>query len=351
MKIYYPPNHYIKSERANLFPLLKPFLKGNEFSDAQRVEMYAISKSDVTFVENLEMAELAILPMSWNYYVSYKKQDLAITFIKQANSLNLKVWMVLFGDYGIKIPEFKNTLVFRANGYRSKLPQTHQGIPVFIEDPLKKQFGTKSVLLKEYHKNPTVGFCGLASNHYGNALKTLIKIAVKNILSHFNLSQKTPEALLAASYLRSTCLKKLQQHPEIKDNFIIRKKYRAGAKTQAQRKQSTAEFYNNMKNSDYILCVRGAGNFSVRLYETLAMGRIPIYIHTNGLLPLENTIKWKEHVVWVNYNEVDKIAEKVLAFHQNLNPKTFSELCKKNRMLWETKLQTGSFFKTIINTA
>ena len=65
------------------------------------------------------------------------------------------------------------------------------------------------------------------------------------------------------------------------------------------------EFYENMVSSDYIVCVRGGGNFSVRLYETLAMGRIPIFINTDCLLPLNKSIDWKKHVVWIEREDID----------------------------------------------
>ena len=36
-----------------------------------------------------------------------------------------------------------------------------------------------------------------------------------------------------------------------------------------------------MLASPYILCVRGAGNYSARFYEALALGRIPVLVNTS----------------------------------------------------------------------
>ncbi|MEE4247598.1 MAG: exostosin family protein, partial [Kangiellaceae bacterium] len=128
-------------------------------------------------------------------------------------------------------------------------------------------------------------------------------------------------------------------------------KYRAGIKTNKDGHPTSLEFYENIKNSDYVVCMRGAGNFSNRFYETLAMGRIPVFINTDCLLPLEEVIQWKNHVVWVEYNEREKITEKILEFHSILNEESMNALFDANRRLWRDHLQRSSYFKTLLNEA
>ena len=81
-------------------------------------------------------------------------------------------------------------------------------------------------------------------------------------------------------------MKYLEQENMIITNFIYRKKYRAGAKSQKDLQSTTLEYYENLLDSDYILCIRGAGNFSIRLYETLMVGRIPIFVNTRLYLAI-----------------------------------------------------------------
>lgn len=347
MKIHYPKITYNKADRPQLFPLLKPFIKKGEFNDEQRIDIYAISERDIMFVDNLEEADVAILTMSWNYYVTKKKKEEALDYINLAKSLEKRVWMVLLGDVGLPLPDFKNVIVFRASGYRSKLPETHQGLPIFIPDPLRTYFSATNLTERMYSNNPKVGFCGLASDNKWEAFKTLLKIALKNIGYYLKIHHQTPENVISAPYFRFQCIKLLKADQRINDNIILRDQYRAGAKTKEQRKKSSLEFYNNILESDYVLCVRGAGNFSVRLYETLAMGRIPVYVNTDGLLPLREKINWKKHMVWIEKHEISKIAEKIIAFNQNLNQEKLNAIFKSNRLLWENNLQTGTFFKKI----
>lgn len=100
-----------------------------------------------------------------------------------------------------------------------------------------------------------------------------------------------------------------------------------------------------MLTSDYIVCLRGTGNFSARLYETLAMGRIPIFIDTDCILPYDRSINWKDYCVWVDANELSSLPEKVLEFHGNLSEADFLEHQKCCRALWEERLSFSGFFK------
>ena len=106
LKFYYPKAHYDKNFRALVFPLLKPFIKGENFTDAERIALYGISENDFVFTEVLEEADLVILTMAWNYYVNTGQKNLAISFIKQCESLNKKVIAFNAGDFGVNIPVF-----------------------------------------------------------------------------------------------------------------------------------------------------------------------------------------------------------------------------------------------------
>ena len=75
-----------------------------------------------------------------------------------------------------------------------------------------------------------------------------------------------------------------------------------------------------------MLCARGRGNFSYRLYETLCSGRIPVFIDTDCVLPFEDVIDWRSLCVWVPEAEVDQVAERVADFHARLSPVELPEL-------------------------
>lgn len=335
----------VHKDRGQLFPLLKPFFKNEAFTDVQRQALYGISEKEYTLVPSPDQADYAVLAMSWNYYV-HKKQDKAIQALVEATTLTVLSFVT--GDQGVSIPPLQNCVVFRANGERSKLPDFHQGFPVIIPDPLKKHFQTQAIQLRDYQEKPIVGFCGQANGSIGNAIKEVSRTLFRNLRYALKSRKELPQPLFSTTLLRANVLRDVAKNEGIQTNFILRKKYRAGAHTPEKRKKTTQEFYDNIQESDYVVCVRGGGNFSVRFYEALAMGRIPVFINTDCLLPLADKIDWKQHVVWVEHTEKQKVAQKVMAFHQQHTPASFKKLQQANRNLWQERLTLSGFFKTTL---
>lgn len=350
MKIHYPQLHYTKTHRGQLFPLLKAFIKGSGFTDAERLKMYQISAHEVEFVEEAQDADYCILSMSWNYYVNSDQMELAQNYIKKANAVGKQVWTWTSGDFGVDLNFKADYKVFRMSGHRSQLDVHHIGLPVFISDPLQNYYQTSDVILPDYSQQPIVGFCGQAD---ASLSKTLKEIAIR--LRHwlkfkFNKTKVSPQPIQSTSRMRAKLLQTLEKDKRIDSHFIKRKKYRAGVQHNKSKHQTTLEFYDNIQESQYVVCVRGGGNFSVRFYETLAMGRIPILVNTDCLLPLANTIDWKKHCVWVEENDQQLIAQRVFDFHQQHNQTSLEDLMQMNRKLWEDNLRIGSFFKSFYNS-
>ncbi len=349
MKLYFPKSHY-RPKRRFVFPLLRPFTKGEGYTDAERKTLYGISEKDFEFTDNLENADLAILTMAWNYYVNSKQTDLAIAFIKDCQVLGKKVITVNLGDSGVRIPYFENLIVLRASGYKSKFSPNEYAFPPMIEDPLATFFKRKTIFERPYTPEAVIGFCGQANSSRINALKEILNTSFQNIKFYAGFSLKEPQQLFSTSLLRATVLKAIQKSSEVDTNFILRRKYRAGVTVNKGTHKTTMEFYTNIKDSDYVVCVRGAGNFSIRFYEALAMGRIPVFINTDCALPFADKLDWKKHVVWIEYKDRYKAAETVALFHSSLSEKEFIDLQLANRKLWEDKLTLGGFFKNFIFT-
>ncbi|MGY0392943.1 exostosin domain-containing protein [Bizionia sp. KMM 8389] len=344
MKLYYPVHHYDASYRSELFPLLKPFIKGGNFTDTDRKLMYGVSEKDFSIVNTIADADVIILTMSWNYYVRTKQLPLAYKLIKEGVTNQKSIWSVNTGDFGVRLPKLEDVIVFRQSGYRSKGHVGHDGYPCFISDYIRdKNLGT-TYLSSVYKEKPVVGFCGQAQSSLKNAFLEMSKQVYRNVKSVCGLSIQESQSVLSTSYLRSNLLKRLENEKAVETKFIKRKQYRAGVTHDKLTHATTEVFYNNILESQYVLCVRGAGNFSVRFYETLMMGRIPLYVHTDGYLPLSDVINWKEHVVWVDYDDRHNIATRLLEFHNQLDQNQLTVLLEKNRILWQEKLTLGGFF-------
>ena len=104
------------------------------------------------------------------------------------------------------------------------------------------------------------------------------------------------------------------------------------------------EFFTNIENNLYTVCIRGAGNFSVRLYETLMMGRIPVVIASDAKLPLENYINWEKHLVITNS---ENILKDLVVFHEKSSNEALIEIQKNNRELMLGLFQRVNYFAAL----
>lgn len=153
--------------------------------------------------------------------------------------------------------------------------------------------------------------------------------------------------------VREEAMRYLSVDPQVKTNFIRRDEFLGGAISAGGKvdyptlQHSRKEFAENIFQSDYVLCARGAGNFSYRLYETLCCGRIPVFVNTDCVLPYEDRIDWKQLCVWVEVEELSGIGEKVTQFHRKLSPEEFKALQQKCRKVWLEYLSPRGFFHTL----
>ncbi len=163
------------------------------------------------------------------------------------------------------------------------------------------------------------------------------------------LFQKQYGAYIPGVLLRKYAIIRLQDTPYISVNFIIRQTY-SGHKNTRQGDLNTIrqQFIVNMFESDYILNVKGNGNYSQRFYEPLSMGRIPIFINTECVLPLESRIDYRECCLFVEHHHLDRIGEILTEFHRQICPEQFLWMQQRAREIFETYLRVDVFTKYLI---
>lgn len=270
--------------------------------------------------------------------------------MEQLNSrcreLDINAHVFIVGDLGKVHPQFSNIFYYRLGGFRTQLDDHNSAFFPLISDQLQVIFDRTEVILREKGPKPIVGFCGHAS---ASAVKRLyenskfIRVNAKRLMHgdrHF-------EPLFASAYERQKLLDSISRSGLVNSNFVCRKRYRAGARTDEDRKRTTREYYNNIVESDYVLCLRGGGNFSVRLYETLMIGRIPIFVNTDCVLPLEDRIDWKKHVIWIDWDQRSTIPERVIKHYNEMDGVAFRALQMANRNLWKDRLSIHEYLRDL----
>ena len=63
--------------------------------------------------------------------------------------------------------------------------------------------------------------------------------------------------------------------------------------------QAEEEYYGNMNDNLFNLCIRGWGNYSYRFCQAICMGRIPVLIDTDCCLPFEEVFNYDNYIVRV----------------------------------------------------
>ena len=142
--------------------------------------------------------------------------------------------------------------------------------------------------------------------------------------------------------VREKCIQQLEKNSKVKVDFIIRRAFWGGS---PHNPTLRSEYIENIKNSDMVLCCRGAGNFSYRLYETLSVGRIPIIIDTDISLPCDDVIKWSNFII----TTPETINEDIEKWWDNIDEKKYKSLQKYSRDIYEKFLCPSGFFNYITN--
>jgi len=210
--------------------------------------------------------------------------------------------------------------------------------PVFILDARTETRGTyPGTLPKE--DVPRVGFCGYVGTPLGRlALRVL------------GARQKVDGLALRARVLAA-----LRADPRVVCEFVPRSSYLGHAPLSAfeERHPLATErdaFLRNLFTSPYALAMRGKGNHSVRFYEILSAGRIPLFVDTGCVLPLEKEIDWRRLVAWGEAGDPAAIADALLRFHASLDADAFRERQEELRRLWENRLVPVAFFTHVLDT-
>src|SRR5262249_35005491 len=133
-------------------------------------------------------------------------------------------------------------------------------------------------------------------------------------------------------YTRSRALDALAGQRDVETDVVIRDGSAGGAWDGAPGtldvelwNRVRREYVRNMLDSDYVLCVRGAGTWSYRFTEALSLGRIPVFVDTDCVLPYDFLLDWREHVVWVDREDIPRIGERIAEFHERLGDAEFED--------------------------
>jgi len=341
----FAPDLSNETDKKKCVPLFYPYpLLQTDFEAA--IEKYGEWIKGFEFVDELHLCDIVAPVYYVNDYYKLNRHHLLLQMNNDAIKAGKLTVCWTNGDEGMT-PPLKHFHLFRTGGYLHKNKGNEFCFPPFFADPVERYYDNVLPLVTAKPEKPLIGFCGQGRAGVLKLSKDIGRNIIHRILKMLHRRVDDVEKTGSPVYHRSRMLDVLERSPLVDTNFIRHKLYRAGIRNKNEREDSNRLFYANMKTSPYIFCYRGNGNFSVRLYETLASGRIPLMVRSDNNLPWHNKIDWNVFPQ-VPSNETNKIDQILADFHCRLSEEDFINLQKHARRIWEDYLSYKGFMKQFI---
>lgn len=316
---------------------------------------YVESGANYFKLASLEEADFAVVPANFEHYTRQPDAQTRLRRLAEMAAQAQKPLVVFYrGDYEypIDVGVPVDLRVFRTSLTETARRPGEHTLPAWSADFLEEYRGGQ-LRLRDKRDTPVVGFCGDMSS--GSRRVTRLARWLGQHPARYAFFKLLGVELIKhpGSRHRWHALHALRKAKGIQRNFVLRYGYWNGAVYRGtvldgqKLEQSRTEYVENMLESDYVLCVRGKGNYSYRLYETLSCGRIPLLVDTGGGLPFSEWIDWRRYCVWVEADDLPRIGERVRAFHAGLTPESFRDLQAACRQLWLDWLSPQGFFANL----
>jgi hypothetical protein len=295
---------------------------------------YMDSAAEFLTLTPLEAADVAVLPFAWESAEHHPAARAAADrFVRVAAAAGKPVAIFFFSDSSAAVP-LEATVIRTSLAMSSRRPNEF-ALPAWNEDIVAEHCQAQ-LPIRPRPSNPVVGFCG--------------RVPRRGRFREFFGRIRGPHSS-AANKLRADVLDALRSSRAVSSRFIERPFFFGDSaanmdpSNQRQHRHWRRDFIDNLIDSDYALCVRGIGNFSFRLYEALCCGRIPVIVDTDGVLPFDWEVRWRDYGVWVQPDELEHIGDRVASFNAALSDRAFVELQHECRRLWEDRLSPEGFFR------
>ena len=300
----------------------------------------------VELAGSLAAADVGCLPADWRTYRDGGHHAAVAAFVAEAAAAGKQVAIWVFGDDEVDLP-WPNVIQFQ-HAFRRSRPSvtTRRALPTMFADVTGPVFGDSLATLPKGDA-PLVGFCGQAGASRVEEVKRLGIKARARGLRLARCTDAVPEPWPSHVRLRRRLLAALAADPRLHTDFILRDVYRGGMtgwrNINDPLPAARMEYYRNIHDTQYTVCVRGGGNFSLRLYEALCIGRVPVLVDSDGILPWADDPFWREVALVVPAREVGSLADRLVAHHAAVDETGWQERQHRARAFWLDRLSRKGY--------
>jgi hypothetical protein len=281
-------------------------------------------------------AHVFLLPYEFSFSQENLERTSAISREALANGKKLLIFYNNDNDQVIPVP---NAIVFRTSFYESSRDADTHALPGWSVD-FMSAYGKELFPLSEPASDLKISYCGYVDYlNYSDLLKKKgIRSFIRGLLSGNSGFDR-------GTILRGKAVRLLMREKGVTTKFLIRSGF--WASEVRDKRQARKEYASNMLSAEYTLVIRGAGNFSYRLYEAMSCGRIPVFINTDCVLPFPEFIDWKKHTVWLEETRMGSISRVLKEFHKGKSAEEILRLQMDSRKIYEEWLSPSGFFSNI----
>jgi len=319
---------WFEKDASGAYPAL---LKGvtNPFASFERT---TLREADAAFVPNNLRANTP------------EQEEQLRQYIDQAQRAGKHIFLFSCGDLTDGLRYDPRAYVFRYSTYTSTISPQDIVMLTMVED-----YGKDGISLREKTDTPTVSFCGQAGYRTPKQwLKYYLKVALyrlAGVVSHSALAHTI------GVYWRRRLIAVCRRSTSVLTKFIIRGSFSAALRTvELDPVQARREFIDSIIESDFVLAPKGDGNYSNRFLETLSLGRIPVLLDTEMVLPFADEIDYDRIMVRVAMGDVDKTPELVRVWYDAHDAAMWEASQRRAREVFETRLRFDAFFSHFFAT-
>ncbi len=287
----------------------------------------------------LEDCDAAFVPNNFRHALTPAQQAQVRDYVDAAVDKEKRIFFFSCGDFTDGILFDPRAYVFRYSVYRSNVHVQDIVAPTITRDQ-----GIEVYSLREKGEVPTVSFCGQAGY---KSLRQWVKYVLKVMYYQVrSLVQPMIAARIIGVYWRRRMLAACSGSNQVATNFILRRSFSGAARTiELDPSQAHKEFIGSITESDFVLAPKGDGNYSNRFLEALSLGRIPVLLDTDTVLPMENYIPYERTMVRIPMAKVRKTPDYIREWYDNLSAEEWKTRQEEARALFADKLRFDSYFR------
>ena len=254
-------------------------------------------------------------------------------------------------DWWAEVP-LPEAIVFRQSMYRSTAGERDILMPGWVLDPLET--GLPTISPRPYRSPPSVGFCGFAALPDRDAPLTsraeaFARSRVRRLRCALGLDDRRGRQ--PPVHLRSDAVRALMRATAVLPDVVVRSEPMSIVEPPEGSRpgddERRREYLDALARNDYVLAVRGRGNYSGRMYEAMAAGRVPVFVDTDSPLPWPGTIDWDALVVRVDQRDIRRLGRVVRAAHDRMSPEEFASRQASCRETWDRHLRMSAYFTQV----